>query len=185
MLQIWIKAIASTVGCCEDGRFCLLVTSFSERFMRVLFVTLRRLPSGCTRAMGTEHYSKERTSFKLTSLFFATSKRRPNNSQVGLMDKTLSFWLSTVTFLATELNIEMFSFFTGSQKLVWLLWILVEIKLVIFCLPSSDAPRSLIATDSGRTTPLARLLNGTRSSSFAQSSGMGERLILPIWLPCV
>ena len=87
---IGIRAIASAVGSCENGRFCVLVTSFSERLMRVLFIIFRRLPSGCSRAMGTLHNLKERTSFKLTSLFFATSKRQPNNLQSGLMDQTLS-----------------------------------------------------------------------------------------------
>ena len=107
-----------------------------------------------------------------TSLFLATTK----HIAISINDTTLSFWLSTVTFLATELNVEMFSF-TESQKMVWLLWILAEMKLGIFCPPSSDAPRRLIATGSGRTTLLTRLLNGTRSSWSALSFGMWRGLL--------
>ena len=42
---IWIRAIELpryAVGSCEDGRFCVLVTSFSKKFMSV--TTSRRLP---------------------------------------------------------------------------------------------------------------------------------------------
>ena len=127
----------------------------------------------CTIENGTEDSSYDSTSFNLTSLVFAMT-RRPNRFLSALTIITFSSADLAFVLLAYLANVFILRLGIGSHSFFSFVLSLCSTNAVICDFPDSYDFNNLAASSEGITTPVARLIRGAVSPSLKSSKLKGS-----------